>query len=140
MNLIFKDDEILFQEMQEFWNTVTDAIYKDHYQLASLNARYNAMSWRKFLAHPAVQDWMNEETIALQQAKYRALLKDLDGNSRSTGLPQVMNALQAAISKNDTTQSGPIFIYSYVPLNEEEMHAPNVRTESRNALEDITEL
>ena len=138
MNLLFTDDEVLFQEMQVKWNEIPDAIYKDHYSLEKLST-YNAGSWRQFMAHPAVQDWINQETVALQQAKYRSLLKDLDGNSRSTGLPQLMNTLQNALGSK-VEDTGPIFIYTYVPLTEEEKHAPNVRIAKHNIIEDLLEI
>ena len=139
MNLIFDDSEVLFDEMQKEWNTKEDAFFKDHYQLSE-NSNYNSTSWRKFLAHPLVADWIYEETKVIQQATYRKLLKNIDSNSRSTGLPQLLNSLTDQM-KEDSVATGPIFIYTYVPLNEEEKHANNIiLAEKDHTLEDLTEL
>ena len=46
-------------------------------------------------------------------------------NSRSVGQAQLINAL-VKIDEAATNKDGPVFIYSYVPLNDEQKFAPNV--------------
>ena len=46
-------------------------------------------------------------------------------NSKSVGQAQLINAL-VKIDEAAANKTGPVFIYSYVPLNEEQKYAPNV--------------
>lgn len=136
MDIEFEKDELLFQEMEAAFNEIPDAFFKDHYQLSELTT-YSALSWRKFLSHPKVVDWMKEEMFLVQQSRLRGLMQNLDSNSRSTGLPQLMNTLFAQTDKAKKDSTGPIFVYMYVPLNEQEMHAPNVQIAKDDSLTDI---
>ena len=131
MNIAFKDEEILFHEMQKVFNRIENALYKDHYELAA-ETSYSALEWRTFLSDSRIADWFQQETIFIQQAKYRKLLQDLSSNTKSTGLPQLMNSLQNSINAATPKDNGPIFVYTYVPLNDEEKHAPNVKTVDKN--------
>lgn len=139
MNIEFDETEKLFKEMQDAWNTIEDAFFKTHYELSE-ETTYDALSWRSFLTHPKVTDWLNQEMSVVQQAKLRALMKDLDGNSKSTGLPQLINALSNQVDKTAKSMDGPIFIYTYVPLNEQEKHAENVRFAEADIIKDITSI
>jgi hypothetical protein len=137
MNLNFDEKDWLLAEMQEEWNKVEDAFYKTHYDLAR-ETKYDSQSWKKFLTHPMVADFIQSEMILIQQAKYRGLLKDLDSNARSTGLPQLLNALAGQVEKTNKSDEGPIFIYMHVPLNEQEEHAPNAFTADSDAIKDLS--
>ncbi len=139
MNIEFNDTEFLFIQMQDAWNTIDDAFYKTHYELSELTA-FDALSWRKFLTHPKVTDWLNQEMALVQQAKLRSLMKDLDNNSKSTGLPQLINALSNQVDKKTKNADGPIFIYTYVPLNKQEINAPNVQLAETDILADISQI
>lgn len=139
MNIIFGDDEQLFQKMQDEWNTTADAFFKTHFELAALTS-FDALSWRKFLTHPAVTDWLNAEMRLIQQAKLRSLMKDLDSNTKSTGLPQLMNSLYGQVDKMEKKNDGPIFVYTYIPLNSQEVNANNVQIADNNAIKDITSI
>jgi hypothetical protein len=136
MNIAFKEDEFLLQEMQDAWNQMPDAFYKTHFEL-SAETRFDALSWRKFLTHPAVVDWLNQEMSIVRQAKLRNLLKDLSSDTKSTGLPQLINALASQEDKVTKNTEGPVFVYMLTPLNDQEEHAPNVQHADHNALEDI---
>lgn len=137
MQIEFRDDELLFKSMQDAWNSIDGAFFLTHYDLAELT-EFDAMDWRKFLMHPEVATWMESELGLLRESKLRALLKDVDSNSRSTGLPQLINALTSGKEKQGKDDSGPVFIYMYVPLNSQEKHAPNVKTASSDTAENLS--
>lgn len=138
MDIQFNRDEILLQQMQDSFNKIDGAIYLDHYELSKMT-EFSALSWKEFLTHPAVADWMAQEMRLLQQSKLRLLIRDIDSNTKSTGLPQLINVLSGQLENVKKKDDGPIFIYTYVPLNNQEKHAPNVRTaEDDISLEDIT--
>lgn len=127
MDLNFKPSETLMQDLQLAFNTVgiREAMFLDHYDLSELT-NYSAEEWKQFLKHPLVADFLQEELVMFRDKQIRSILKDVKDTERSVGVAQVINSL----SKLDLTQMGnnnKIFIYTYVPLDEEESHAENVR-------------
>lgn len=126
MNIQFNENEIEMQQLQEVFNELgEDALYYSHYELAQAT-EFSVNDWKMFLTDPRVQDYLELELNLTQQTAVRKMMRDID-QSRSTGQAQLLNTLV-----NQTNQSkkkeGPIFIYTYVPLNKEEEHAPNVQT------------
>lgn len=133
MNIQFNENEIEMQQLQEVFNELgEDALYYSHYELAQAT-EFSVNDWKMFLTDPRVQDYLELELNLTQQTAVRKMMRDID-QSRSTGQAQLLNTLV-----NQTNQSkkkeGPIFIYTYVPLNKEEEHAPNVQTAERDPFE-----
>ena len=125
MNIKFNDNEIELQQLQDVFNELgEDALYYSHYELASATD-YSASDWKLFLTDPRVQDFLELELSLNQQTAIRKMMRDID-QSRSTGQAQLLNTLvnQSSQSKK---KEGPIFIYTYIPLNKEEEYAPNVQ-------------
>lgn len=140
MDIPFREDEQKLKEMMVQFNNIPDAIYLDHYQLSSITT-FSSLEWKNFITHPLVADWLQSEMVLLAQAKYRLLIKDIDSNSRSTGLPQLINALGNQIDGQSKKSEGPIFIVLHTPLNDEEKHAPNVKRLTPDLqLKDLTEV
>lgn len=126
MNISFDEYEIELQQMQAAYNEIgADALFMTHHELAALT-EFNTMSWRAFLTDARVRSFLEAELALMQQTSVMKMMKDID-QSRSTGQAQLLSTLiqQTAQSKK---KEGPIFIYSYIPLNEEETHAPDVST------------
>lgn len=139
MDIPFNNDELLMQQMQESFNKIDGAIYKDHYELSS-ETEFSALSWKNFLTHPKVTDWLIKEMNLIQQSKLRLLIRDIDSNTKSTGLPQLINVLSGLDNKKKK-DDGPIFIYTYIPPNDQEKHAKNVKIADENLTpQDITKL
>lgn len=137
MNIHFNDDEIELIQLQEVFNDLgEDALYYSHYELANAT-EFTATDWKFFLTDPRVQDYLELELSLNQQTAVRKMMRDID-QSKSTGQAQLLNTLV-----NQTTQSkkkeGPIFIYTYIPLNKEEQHAPNVQIADSDPFEVTTE-
>lgn len=130
MNIEFEEHEIELQQLQEVFNELgQDALYYNHYELAAAT-EYTANDWKYFLTDPRVQEYLELELSLSQQTAIRKMMRDID-QSKSTGQAQLLNTLI-----NQTNQSkkkeGPIFIYTYIPLNEEEQHAPHVQIAERD--------
>lgn len=128
MNIQFKPNEYLMQELQQaFVNYgVREAMFLDHYELEELT-NYSAEQWKEFLKHPLVADFLQEEMVMFRDKQIRSILRDVKDAERSVGVAQVINSL----SKLDLTQMGnnnKLFIYTYVPLDEQEQQSENVRT------------
>jgi hypothetical protein len=127
MDLNFKPNEYLMHELQDEFNTIgtREAMFLDHYDLSEITT-HSAEEWKEFLKHPLVADFLQEELVMFKDKQIRAILRDAKDLEKSVGVAQVINSL----SKLDLTQMGnnnKIFIYTYVPLDEQEQHAENVR-------------
>lgn len=128
MNISFEENELEFLAMQDAFNELgADALYYSHHELAAAT-EYNALEWRAFLSDPRVQDYFQAELNLIQQSSIMKMMRDID-KSKSTGQAQLLNTLVSQ-SNSSKKKEGPIFIYSYIPLNAEEVHAPNVETVS----------
>lgn len=125
MNLKFNDNEIELKQLQEVFNELgEDALYFSHYDLAN-NTEFSAADWKMFLTDPRVQEFLELELNLAQQTAVRKMMRDID-QSKSTGQAQLLNTLVNQSNQNKK-KDGPIFIYTYIPLNKEEEHAPNVQ-------------
>lgn len=98
----------------------------NHYDLAQFTEIDDIALWKEFLQNREVIDWLEEERIMLQQYELTKLSTDIT-NSRSVGQAQLISAMERINNANkDTTSSGPIFIYTYIPLNAQQKQATNV--------------
>jgi len=112
-------------ELQEYFNLgLPGTLYLSHYDLAR-DSGFPAALWKKFLTNPQVADYITQELQLLKRTEFQKVLKDISTKSRSVGTAQLLNALDKALA-NESTKDGPAFVYCYVPLHEDEQHAPNV--------------
>lgn len=117
--------EELFNQMWEIYRSLgADALVMNHYDLAKETKIKNPDLWRTFLIEPEVADWIRTEIGLIQEAELKKMIKDVN-TSRSVGQAQLMNTL-AKLNETRTTKEGPIFIYSYIPLDPEQDQAENV--------------
>lgn len=98
-----------------------------HFDLAEHTDIKDLALWVKFLKEPSVKDKINEELeiyIAAQQRKLISLATD---KSQSTGMAQLISALDKAQDRQETAQTGPAFVYMFVPPNENEAGNANLQ-------------
>lgn len=96
-----------------------------HYQLAERTELKDAIMWKEFLIDPKTADYIASEMQIIRSAAINEMVQKAP-NSRSVGQSQLINALQK-LDEQAAHKEGPVFIYSYVPLNEQQKAAPNVR-------------
>jgi hypothetical protein len=98
----------------------------NHYNLADVAPEYTPQEWKEFLFDTEVYDWIQSELSVIQSSELNKMLQNIS-DSHSVGQAQIISAL-AKLTENKTnkTQEGPIFIYTYVPLNPEQAQAENV--------------
>lgn len=126
MDIKFKADEEMFTELQDLMNGIgQNALYMSHYELAEQTGM-SPISWKKFLLDPRVAAFISEEMDLLKRAKVSTMLSTVDTN-KNTGQAQLLNTLLNQ-TKNTNRKEGPVFIYTHIPLNSQEEHAPNVAT------------
>lgn len=120
-----KEKEELFCELQESFNEIgPEALQMTHYELAERSGD-SPISWKKFLLDPRVSAYITEELDMLKKSQVSKLLSEAS-TSRSTGQAQLLNTLlnQTKVSEK---KEGPVFIYTRIPLNDQELGAQNVR-------------
>lgn len=107
-----------------------DAIKANHYTLAASTPESDPNVWKEFLMEPDVNDFINQETALLQQAEFRTILLN-SAKDNSAGRAQLINAMLSANQKQ-TKKEGPIVIYSYIPLNREQLKAANIEINEKD--------
>lgn len=127
-------------QKQELWQQFkaleAKAISMNHYDLARVTSIKDVQLWKQFLTDPEVSAYIDQETQILTQTELRKLASDVS-ESRSVGQAQLINAMQK-LTDNKTTKEGPVFIYTYVPLSESQMKAPNVQQADHDLFEENT--
>lgn len=117
-NAQFKDCKEQFLQLGE------KALYLTHYQLAVETRIKDPVQWKMFLTDPRIADYISSEMNLIRSASINEIIHKAP-NSKSVGQAQLINAL-VKIDEASADKSGPIFIYSYVPLNAEQEFAPNI--------------
>lgn len=124
INIEFKEDEKDFDRLQELFNEIgQEAIFMSHYELAERTDE-SPILWKAFLLDPRVSAFITEELDMLKKSKVAVMLNTVDTN-RNTGQAQLLNTLLNQ-TKDTDKKDGPVFIYTQIPLNEQEQHARNV--------------
>ena len=121
MDIPFKDNETEMIEMQDFINEIgQEALYMNHYEL-SAKTEISPILWKRFLTDVRVAAFINEELEMLKRSKVAVMLKDVESN-KNTGQAQLLNTLLNQTKTSDR-KDGPVFIYTQIPLNEQEKGA-----------------
>jgi len=117
------------EEYNEMWkifkNLGSDAIFMNHYDLANTTQVENPMLWKSFLMDTEVDEYIKSEVYVLQETELKKMLQNI-GTSKSVGKAQLINVL-TRLKDDSTTKTGPIFIYTYVPLSKEQEQAENIK-------------
>lgn len=124
MDITFKENEKVFEDLQNLFNSIgQNAMFMSHYELAEMTGE-SPISWKKFLMDPRVSAFIAEEMDMLKKSKVAVMLNTVDTN-KNTGQAQLLNTLLNQTKTSDKKE-GPVFIYTQVPLNNQEEHARNV--------------
>ena len=125
MDIPFKENEKEFIDLQNLFNQIgQEALFMSHYELAERTSE-SPILWKKFLTDVRVAAFIEEELEMLKKSKVALMLSTVDSN-KNTGQAQLLNTLLNQ-TKGSERKEGPVFIYTYVPLNKQEQGADNVR-------------
>lgn len=108
---------------EHFHNLKREALYASHYDLAEKTKYLTAAEWKEFLLLPEVTEHIRVEMEIIRKTAMNELFANA-GDSNSVGKAQLMNAI-AKFDEDNSVKDGPVFIYTYVPLNSEQEKAPN---------------
>ena len=107
-----------------------DALKANHYTLAATTKFNDPAIWKEFLMESDVNDYITQETAILQQAEFRSILLNT-ARDNSAGRAQLINAMMS-VNQHQNKKDGPIVIYSYVPLNEQQLKAANIEINNKD--------
>lgn len=115
---------------QYYKNLGADGLKASHYELALKTPENNPAVWKEFLMESDVSEYITQETAVLQQAEFRKILLNTDRDN-SAGRAQLINAMMS-VSNKQNKKEGPIVIYSYIPLNEQQLKASNIEINNKD--------
>lgn len=121
--MIELDDKTLQKLWEIFKEQGEDAIAWNHYELADRTEENNPEIWKTFLMDPNIAAWIQSELNIIQNTELKKMVKGA-AKSRSVGQAQLINAF-SKLNENTGTKEGPVFIYSHIPLNNQQKHAPD---------------
>lgn len=125
-------------QLKECWDIFLslgeEGLYMNHYQLAQSTLIEDPLVWKAFLTEPEVVDYISTEMNIIRTAAINEMVHKAP-DSNSVGQSQLINAL-GKLDEKAVKKEGPVFIYTYVPLNEEQKYAPNIRTLTGEGIEE----
>ena len=125
VDIKFKETETKFIELQGLFNDIgQSALFLTHYELAEMTGE-SPIDWKQFLMDPRVSAYIAEELEMIKKTKVAVMLNTVDTN-KNTGQAQLLNTLLNQ-TKGSDKKEGPVFIYTQVPLNDQEIKANNVK-------------
>lgn len=101
------------------------ALTMSHYDLAKEVEGTTKDEWREFLNEADVAEYIRNEMRIISDSIQKRMITDIvTGGDRSVGRAQIINTLDK-INDGVAKKEGPIFIYSYVPLDAQQEQAEN---------------
>lgn len=134
------------EEYNKLYQQYPNLLNWDIRQIAThcTNKNITISDWRNFLLDSRVQKWMSDEQYLKMQAKRNSLL-DKVGDNNSTATVQALTAIMKATDDDqDRLEDNHIYIYSFMPLTNEEERLNNAQVldsipdEVRTAMQRIT--
>lgn len=121
LDIKFNEDEKQMIELQDLFNSIgKQALMMSHYDLAEMTNE-SPIDWKRFLMDARVSAFIAEEMDLLKKSKVAKMLSTIDQN-KNVGQSQLLNTLLNQTKTTDR-KDGPVFIYTQVPLNEQEKGA-----------------
>ena len=133
MNLTFKNDERLLQDIQTEFNKLLELHYPQclewsHYELWKNSGKmFTPYEWKEWRLDQRVDDWYNSELVIIVQNRAVKLLSKA-GDNKSVGESQALTQVMNFLDKHKRSgKQETKFIYSFIPLNTHEETADNVK-------------
>lgn len=101
------------------------ALTMSHYDLAEEVEGTTKDEWRDFLNEADVAEYIKNEMRIISDSIQKRMITDIiAGGDKSVGRAQIINTLDK-INDEVAKKDGPIFIYTYVPLDAQQEQAEN---------------
>ena len=121
-NLNPEDKQNMFEIFKDLG---INALAMNHYDLeVCALSNYNATMWKAFLSEQDVKDYIKNEMEIIRTSQINKIVQN-SSDEKSVARAQLLSTLQKAGGDEEKAE-GPVFIYCYVPLNDEQRFAPNI--------------
>lgn len=127
-----KDDEQQMKTMVEAFEELFDSLPPSkilsysHYDLHKATGLYSPTEWKSFLTDERIVEWYKTERSMMLRAQTMAFIEKLSQGKLNTGDANILTKLLEAEDEQEA-EDDTIFVYSFIPLTEEERGAPNVK-------------
>lgn len=92
----------------------------------SLNPKIKLTDWKMFILDSRVRNWLNDELFLMNKQKQIELLNKL-GQDHSTATVQALSTIiKANEAEDDRIDDSKIYIYSFMPLTDQERRLNHV--------------
>lgn len=133
IDIKFKEEERMLSEIQLEFNKMLVTQYPEmlnwnHYEFwQNTGKSFTPEDWKQFRLHPRVDEWYNEEILLIAKQKQIKLLSTA-GDRTSVADSQALNQVSSYLERNKQDNiENTIMVYCFVPLNENEEKAKNVK-------------
>ena len=121
LDIKFNEDEKQMIALQDLFNSIgKQALLMSHYDLADMTDE-SPIDWKRFLMDARVSAFIAEEMDLLKKSKVAKMLNTIDQN-KNVGQSQLLKTVLNQTKPSDR-KDGPVFIYTQIPLNEQEKGA-----------------
>lgn len=139
MDIKFDNPDL--EELRQIFESLDseETIFMSHYELSKLTG-IPAARWKEFLLEPAVSTWIAQEISLFKEFQLKQMIRTATDNDKSVGAAQMINSLTKTL-QDSGEKTGPIIIYTHVPLTEDIKHGSVVESIEldENILKDIPE-
>lgn len=128
-----KDNETELQTMVEAFEELFDNIPPikilgySHYDLHKNTGLFSPTEWKRFLTDERIVEWYKTERSMMLRAQTMSFLEKLSQGKMNTGDATILGKLLESEDDEQDAEADTIFVYSFIPLTEEERGAPNVK-------------
>ena len=121
LDIKFNEDKKQMIALQDLFNSIgKQALLMSHYDLADMTDE-SPIDWKSLFMDARVSAFIAEEMDLLKKSKVAKMLNTIDQN-KNVGQSQLLNTLLNQTKTSDR-KDGPVFIYTQIPLNEQEKGA-----------------
>lgn len=111
--------------LEEFKRMGQAALSMNHYELEITSLEcFTAEDWKEFLSEPDIKEYVKKEMDIIRNTQMNRIIQGASSD-RSLAKAQVLSSLKK-FDEDESEADGPIFIYCYVPLNDQQEHAANI--------------
>ena len=131
-------EETALNEMfKMFKKAGQEVLIMNHYEIKEfMENEYHYIKdiqeWKDFLSDPFIQEYIKSEFAIIAESNMRKIIATVDGDDKSAGKAQLINAMLSATTNNSNKREGNIIVYSYILPNEQQSKATNTQVIKRD--------
>ena len=110
---------------KKFYPKIISWNYSDLFR-NSLDPRIKLTDWKMFILDSRVRNWLNDEIYLMNKQKQVELLNKLGADHSTATVQALSTIIKANENEDDRIDDSKIYIYSFMPLTDQERRLNNV--------------